>query len=173
MHINPLSDVSLTSMFSHSVSCLFILSMVSFVVPKLFSLMLSYLFIVFFFPLAQRDISETKILVRDMFNIWLLMFSSFFLMICNLWACHSLLEILHTFKSMILAWECHTAEAYWLYFFTGVCSSVHSYWLPQSLPRDAWLPPFLTVIELFTLSYSSSHLQTCLPLFVCLVPYLT
>ena len=36
LDINPLSDVSLANMFSHSVVCLFILLMVSFYVKKLF-----------------------------------------------------------------------------------------------------------------------------------------
>ena len=38
LEINPLSDVSLEKIFSHSVGCLFILLMVSFAVQNLFSL---------------------------------------------------------------------------------------------------------------------------------------
>ena len=39
LYINPLSDVSLANMFSHSLGSLFILLMVSFAVQKLFSFM--------------------------------------------------------------------------------------------------------------------------------------
>ena len=45
LEINPLSVVSFTAIFSHSVGCLFILFIVSFTVQKLLSLIRSYLFI--------------------------------------------------------------------------------------------------------------------------------
>ena len=37
--VNPLSDMSFTNIFSHTVGCVFVLLMVSFAVQKLFSLM--------------------------------------------------------------------------------------------------------------------------------------
>ena len=45
LDINPLSVISFGNIFSHSVSCLFVLSMVSFAVQKLLSLIRSHLFI--------------------------------------------------------------------------------------------------------------------------------
>ena len=45
LEINPLSVVSCASVFSHSEGCLFILSMVSFAVQKVLSLIRSHLFI--------------------------------------------------------------------------------------------------------------------------------
>ena len=44
LDINSLSLISLENIFSHSVGCLFVLSMVSFVVQKLLSLIRSHLF---------------------------------------------------------------------------------------------------------------------------------
>ena len=45
LEINPLSVVSFASICSHSEGCLFVLSMVSFAVQKLLSLIRSHLFI--------------------------------------------------------------------------------------------------------------------------------
>ena len=45
LDINPLSVISFTNFFSHSVGCLFILSIVSFAVQKHLSLIRSHLFI--------------------------------------------------------------------------------------------------------------------------------
>ena len=56
--INPLSVISFANIFSHSVSCLFILLMVSFVVQKLLSLIRSHLFIFAFVSFALRDRSK-------------------------------------------------------------------------------------------------------------------
>ena len=48
----PLSVISLTDIFSHSVPCLFILWMVSFAGQKLVSLIRSYLFIFAFISIV-------------------------------------------------------------------------------------------------------------------------
>ena len=56
--INSLSDISFANIFSHSVGSLFILLIVSFTVQKLFSLVLSHMFIFAFVPLASGDISK-------------------------------------------------------------------------------------------------------------------
>ena len=56
MHFgNPLSVASFANIFSQSVSCLFILSMVSFAVQKLVSLVRSHLFIFAFISIALGD----------------------------------------------------------------------------------------------------------------------
>ena len=88
MDINPLSDVSV-NMFSHSVSCLFILLMISFAVQKHFSLMKFHLFIFSFVSLTWGDRSDKKLLWA-MSKILLLMFSSRIFMVSGL-----------TFKSLI------------------------------------------------------------------------
>ena len=49
LEINPLSVASFANIFSHSVSCLFILLMVSFAIHKLFDLIRSHLFILLLF----------------------------------------------------------------------------------------------------------------------------
>ena len=51
LDINPLLFISIANIFSHSVDCVFILSMVSFVVQKLLNLIRSHLFI---FPLPEE-----------------------------------------------------------------------------------------------------------------------
>ena len=54
LDINPLSVISSANIFSHSEGCLFVLSMVSFALPKLLSLIRSHLLIFafsFFFNL--------------------------------------------------------------------------------------------------------------------------
>ena len=58
LDINPLSVASFVNIFSHSVGCLFILSMVSFAVQKLLSLIRSYLFTFVFvsFALGVRSL---------------------------------------------------------------------------------------------------------------------
>ena len=65
LNINPLLDVLLVNMFSHSVGCLFMLRVSSFAVQKLFSLMLSHLFIFSFVSPAGGDISEKIIAKRN------------------------------------------------------------------------------------------------------------
>uniref|UniRef100_A0A8D0MJB8 Uncharacterized protein n=1 Tax=Sus scrofa TaxID=9823 RepID=A0A8D0MJB8_PIG len=51
LEIKPLSVVSFDTIFSHSVSCLFVFFLVSFAVQKLFSLMRSHGFILLLFLL--------------------------------------------------------------------------------------------------------------------------
>ena len=58
LDINPLSVILFANIFSHSVGCLFILSMVSFAVQKLLSLIRSYLFIFAFVSFALGDRSR-------------------------------------------------------------------------------------------------------------------
>ena len=59
LEIKPLSVTSFANIFSHSVGCLFILFMVSFVVQKLLSLTRSQLFIFYFcFHYSRRQIEK-------------------------------------------------------------------------------------------------------------------
>ncbi|KAF6125485.1 hypothetical protein HJG60_009920 [Phyllostomus discolor] len=74
LEIKPLSDLSLANMFSHTVGSLFILTLLSLAVQKLFILMRSHLFILSFMSLAVGDISG-KILLCEMSEIFLCMFS--------------------------------------------------------------------------------------------------
>ena len=53
--IDPLSDTSLANVFYHSVGCLFVLLMISFIVQKLFSLILPHLLIFVFSAPACED----------------------------------------------------------------------------------------------------------------------
>jgi len=48
LDINPLSVISLANIFSHSVGCLLVLSMISFAVQKVVSLIRFYLFLLLF-----------------------------------------------------------------------------------------------------------------------------
>ena len=75
LETNPLSNVSLANMFSHTVGPLFILLMVYFAVKMLFSLLQSHLFIFSFISLAQGHVLA-KVLLQEMFEILLPMFSS-------------------------------------------------------------------------------------------------
>ena len=52
LEMKPLLVISFANIFSHSVGCLFILFMVSFVVQKLVSLIWSHLFIFVFISIA-------------------------------------------------------------------------------------------------------------------------
>ena len=72
--INPLSVISFTNTFSHSLSCIFILLMVSFAVEKLLSSTTSHLFIFPFASFALGDRSK-KVLLRFMSKSVLPMFS--------------------------------------------------------------------------------------------------
>ena len=58
LDINPLSVISLANIFSHSVGCLFTLSMVSFAVQKVLSLIRSHLLIFTFKSLLWRWIQK-------------------------------------------------------------------------------------------------------------------
>ena len=58
LHVNSLSEVSFANIFSHSLSCLFILFVLSFPVQMLFSLLQEHLFIFAFFPLPEETDPE-------------------------------------------------------------------------------------------------------------------
>ena len=77
------------NIFSHSVGCIFVLSVVSFAVQKLLILILSYLFIFAFISFALGNISK-KILLQFMSNTVLLTFVSRIFMVFSL-----------TFRSLI------------------------------------------------------------------------
>ena len=79
LEIKPLSEVSLANMFSHMVGFLFILILFSLGMLKLFILMRFHLFILSFMSLALGGIS-VKILLHEIFEIFLPMFSSMTLM---------------------------------------------------------------------------------------------
>ena len=83
LETKPLSNVSLANMFSHTVSFLFILMIVSLAVQKPFILMRSHLFILSFKAPALGDIS-VKILLCEISEIFLPMFSSRTLMVSRL-----------------------------------------------------------------------------------------
>ena len=67
LDINPLWVTSLANLFSHSVGCFFILSMVSFAVKKLLSLIRYHLFIFAFisFALGNRFKKIAMIYVKE------------------------------------------------------------------------------------------------------------
>ena len=98
LEIKPLSEVSLANIFSYTVGSPFILLMFSLAVQKLFILMKSQLFIIFFVSLALGNIS-LKTLLHRISEIFLPKFSS-----RTLW-CHdlhlSLLSILSLFLCMV------------------------------------------------------------------------
>ena len=50
LEINPLTVASFANIFSHSVSCFFVLSVVSFLVQKLLNLVRSHFLFLFLFP---------------------------------------------------------------------------------------------------------------------------
>ena len=75
LEIKPLSKISLANISSHIVGFLFILLMFSLAVQKLFILMKSHLFVLYFMYHALGDISA-KILLRGICEIFLTMFSS-------------------------------------------------------------------------------------------------
>ena len=75
LEIKPLSEVSLTNIFSHIVGSLFILMLFSLAMQKLFNLIRSPMFILSFMSLALRDMSVTMLL-HGMSEIFLPMFFS-------------------------------------------------------------------------------------------------
>ena len=83
LEIKPLSEVSLANMFSHMTGFLFILILFYLAMQKIFILMRSHLFILSFMSLALGDIS-VKILLREISDISLPMFSSRTLMVSRL-----------------------------------------------------------------------------------------
>ena len=62
LDINPFSVMSFANIFSHSVGCLFILSMVSSAMQKLLSLIRSHMFIFAFVSFALGDKSKRIVL---------------------------------------------------------------------------------------------------------------
>ena len=74
LDINPLRVISFANIFSHSVGCLFVLSMVSFAMQKLLSLIEYQVFIFAFISFALGDRSQ-KILLQFMSKSVLPMFS--------------------------------------------------------------------------------------------------
>ena len=83
LDINPLSVISFANIFPHSVGYLFVLSMASFAVQKLLSLIRSHLFIFAFVSFALEDRSK-KILLQFMSKSVLPMFSSKSFMVSGL-----------------------------------------------------------------------------------------
>ena len=83
LEIKPLSKVSLANMFSHVVGSLFILTLFSSAMQKLFNLMRSHLFILSFMSLALGDMT-VKMLLCGMSEIFLPMFSQGLLWCYNL-----------------------------------------------------------------------------------------
>ena len=81
LEIKPLSISSFETVFSHSVSCLFVFFLVSFAVPKLFSLIRPHGFIFALISVALGDWPE-KIFIRLMSENVLPMFSSRSWMVC-------------------------------------------------------------------------------------------
>ena len=75
LEIKLLSNVSLASLFSHTVGSLCNLVLFSLAMQKLFILMRSHLFILSFMSLAVGDVS-VRMLLRGMSQIFLPMFSS-------------------------------------------------------------------------------------------------
>ena len=83
LEIKPLCEVSFANIFSHTVGSIFILLMFSLAMQKLFIMMKSHLFILFFMSLALGDTS-VKILLREISEIFLPMFSSRAFMVSHL-----------------------------------------------------------------------------------------
>ena len=73
---NPVSVISFANISSHSVDCLFVLSMVSFAVQKLSNLMRSHLFIFAFISFALGDGSKQIFLWFMLKSILTIFFSS-------------------------------------------------------------------------------------------------
>ena len=65
LEINLLSLTSFANIFSHSVGCLFLLSMVSFAVQKLLSLIRSRLFVFIFITLGGGSKKLAEIYVKE------------------------------------------------------------------------------------------------------------
>ena len=78
-----MSEVSLANMFSHTVGSLFVLMLFSLAMQKLFNLMRSHLFILYFMSLALGD-GSVKMLLCGMPEIFLPMFSSRTFMVLQL-----------------------------------------------------------------------------------------
>ena len=79
LEINPLSVISFANIFSHPVGCLFVLSVVSFAVQKLLSLIKSHLVIFAFVSFASGDRSEKNIALCLCQRVFCLFFSRSFM----------------------------------------------------------------------------------------------
>ena len=88
--ITPLSVISFENIFSHSVDCLFILSVDSFALQKLLNSIKSHLFIFAFISFALGDRSKKKILLWFMSKRVFCLFSSRSFMVSS-----------HMFRSLI------------------------------------------------------------------------
>ena len=94
LETKPLSVASFETIFSHSVSCLFVLFLVSFAVPKLVSLIRSHLFIFILISVALGDWPE-KTFVGLMSENVLPLFSSRSLMVsCRIFKSFSHFEFI-------------------------------------------------------------------------------
>ena len=124
LDVNPLSEVSFANIFSHLLSCLFILFVLSFPVQMLFSLMQEHLFIFAFFPLAWGDRSK-KILLRPMLISILPMFSSRNSLVSGLtFKSFSFFFFLDLFIYFWLLWVFTAAHGFSLVVAGGGCSLV-------------------------------------------------
>ena len=83
LDINPLLVISFANIFSHSVGCFFVLSMVSFAVQKLLSLIRSHLLIFAFISFALGDRAKQMLLQFRSKSV-LPMVSSKSLIVCGL-----------------------------------------------------------------------------------------
>ena len=83
LETKPLSELSLSNMFSHIVGSRFILMLFSLAMQKPFNLMRSHLFILSFMSLALGNIL-VKILLRGILEIFLPIFSSRAFMVSRL-----------------------------------------------------------------------------------------
>ena len=98
LEIKPLSEVSMTNMFSHTVGSGFILLLFSLALQKIFNFMRSQLFILSFMSLGLGD-KTVRMLLHGMSEIFLPMFSSRTFMVLLLIL--SLLSILSLFLCMV------------------------------------------------------------------------
>ena len=91
LEINPLSDVSLANMFSHSAGSLFILLMVSFTVQKFFNLMQSHLF----FFLLPKEINWQKCWYERCLRFYCLFYCRIFMVLQLNFFIHSEFILVH------------------------------------------------------------------------------
>ena len=131
LEIDPLSVDSFANIFSHSVGCLFVLFMVSFVVQKLLSLIRSHLFVFIF--ITQGGGSK-KILLQFMSKSVLPMFSSKNFIVSGL-----------TFRSLIhfefiFVYGVRECSNFILLQVAAQCSQ-HNLWKRLSFLHCIFLPP--------------------------------
>ena len=132
--MKPLSDVSLANVFSHMVSYLFILMMVSLAMHQLFILMQSHLFVLSCISLAVEDVLA-KILLCRISEIFLPMFSSRTFMVLHI-----------MFKSFIhFEFILVYGVSWWSGFIFFACMISD---LPAPLVEEAIFTPFYASIPL-------------------------